>query len=41
MEQDLLRRELPARAVGLDELTKRSVTAGEIIKAFETALFLE
>lgn len=40
MEQDLLRRELPTRAVGLDELTKRSVTAGEIIKAFETALFL-
>jgi lipoate-protein ligase A len=40
MEQDLLRRELPARAVGLDELTKRSVTAQEIIQAFETALFL-
>lgn len=37
-EQDLLRRELPARAVGLAELTRRTVTVQEIIHAFETAL---
>ena len=40
-EQDLLRRELPRRAVGLDELAKRVVTATEVIQAFESTLFSE
>jgi lipoate---protein ligase len=38
-EQDLLRRELPERAAGLDELAKRSLNAQEVIYAFETTLF--
>ncbi len=38
-EQALLRQELPERAVGLDELTGRTVEAGEIIQAFEATLF--
>jgi lipoate---protein ligase len=38
-EQRLLREQLPTRAVGLDELTSRAITAREIILAFETALF--
>ena len=37
-EQALLRRELPGRAIGLDELTKHSVTAQEVIQAFEMSL---
>lgn len=37
-EQELLRHELPKRAVGLDELTQRTVTPQEIIQAFESAL---
>ncbi|HEY0752547.1 MAG TPA: hypothetical protein VGD98_01095 [Ktedonobacteraceae bacterium] len=37
-EQELLRRELPTRAVGLDELTQCHITLQEIIEAFETAL---
>lgn len=37
-EQDLLRKELPARAVGLDELAKQKVTAQEVIRAFEATL---
>lgn len=37
-EQALLRRELPERAVGLDELAQHAVTVQEIIQAFETAL---
>ncbi|MEO7022430.1 MAG: ligase [Ktedonobacteraceae bacterium] len=37
-EQTLLRQELPKRAVGLDELTQRVVTAQEVILAFETTL---
>lgn len=37
-EQALLRRELPTRAVGLDELTGRIVTAQEVIQAFENSL---
>lgn len=37
-EQELLRRELPARAVGLDELAQRAVTVQEIIQAFEISL---
>lgn len=40
-EQDLLRTTLPTRAVGLDELTGRAVTAQEVIQAFETALARE
>jgi lipoate-protein ligase A len=35
----LLRRKLPERAVGLDELANRCVTAQEVIEAFETSLF--
>jgi lipoate-protein ligase A len=38
-EQELLRRKLPERAVGLDELANRCVTAQEVIEAFETSLF--
>ncbi len=38
-EQELLRGELPGRAVGLDELARRGVAAQEVIQAFETALF--
>lgn len=38
-EQDLLRRELPKRAVGLDALARRSITATEVIEAFESTLF--
>lgn len=37
-EQELLRRELPNRAVGLDELLGREVTVDEVMQAFETAL---
>jgi len=37
-EQELLRRELPQRAVGLDTLAQRSITVQEIIQAFEIAL---
>ena len=37
-EQELLRRELPQRAAGLDELARRSVTVEEIMQAFEVAL---
>lgn len=37
-EQELLRRELPTRAVGLDELTPKAVTVQEIIQAFEASL---
>ena len=37
-EQALLRRELPQRAVGLDELSGRVVEPGEVMRAFETAL---
>ena len=38
-ERELLRRALPERAVGLDELAGRSVAAREVIRAFEAALF--
>lgn len=38
-EQELLRRVLPERAVGLDELLQRPVSAQEIIQMFEAALF--
>lgn len=37
-EQELLRRELPKRAVGLDELARRPIPAREVILAFETIL---
>lgn len=37
-EQELLRRELPQRAVGLDTLAQRTITVREIIQAFETSL---
>jgi lipoate-protein ligase A len=37
-EQDLLRQELPQRAVGLDELARRHVTAQEVIRVFERVL---
>lgn len=37
-EQALLRRELPTRAVGLDELAGRAVTAQEVIRAFTSSL---
>lgn len=37
-EQDLLRRVLPERAVGLDELTQRPFTIQEIMQAFEMSL---
>ena len=37
-EQELLRRELPQRAVGLDELTQRPITVQEIIQAFMASL---
>ncbi len=37
-EQNLLRRELPARAVGLDELTRQPIMVQQIIQAFETSL---
>ena len=37
-EQELLRRELPERALGLDEVTQRTVTVQEIIQAFEMSL---
>ena len=37
-EQALLRRELPARAIGLDELTQRTGMVQEIIQAFEASL---
>jgi lipoate-protein ligase A len=37
-EQTLLHRELPARAVGLDELARRPVSVQEIMLAFEAAL---
>jgi lipoate-protein ligase A len=37
-EQELLRRTLPERAVGLDELAGRTVTAQEVIAAFEATL---
>ena len=40
-EQELLRRELPKRAVGLDELAKRTVTAVEVMHAFEMTLDAE
>jgi lipoate-protein ligase A len=40
-EQSLLRDELPRRAVGIDELAGRSVSAQEIIAAFEETLFAE
>lgn len=39
VEQALLRGELPRRAVGLDELANRCITAQEVIEAFETSLF--
>lgn len=39
-EQALLRRELPARAAGLDELVKRPLSAQEVIQAFESAFFV-
>ena len=38
-EQRLLREQLPARAVGLDELAVRAISTQEIIQAFETVLF--
>lgn len=38
-EQDLLRRELPQRAVGLNELAQRMITAQEVIEAFESICF--
>ncbi len=38
-EQELLRRTLPERAVGLDELAGRSVMAQEVTRAFEAAFF--
>lgn len=38
-EQELLRRELPNRAVGLDELLGREATVNEVMQAFETVLF--
>ncbi|HEY1353556.1 MAG TPA: hypothetical protein VGF67_28435 [Ktedonobacteraceae bacterium] len=38
VEQELLRTTLPERAVGLDELTGRTVGAREVIEAFERAL---
>jgi lipoate-protein ligase A len=37
-EQELLRRELPARAIGLDELTPHTVPTQEIIQTFEASL---
>lgn len=37
-EQALLRRELPERAVGLDELVQQTITIQQIILAFEKAL---
>jgi lipoate-protein ligase A len=37
-EQNLLCRELPGRAVGLDELAQRPITVKQIIQAFETSL---
>ena len=40
-EQELLRQELPQRAVGLDELANRAVTAQEVVRAFEAALFAD
>jgi lipoate---protein ligase len=38
-EQAILREGLPERAVGLDTLAGRNVTAEEVIGAFEAALF--
>lgn len=38
-EQAILREGLPERAVGLDTLAGRAVTAEEVIAAFETVLF--
>jgi lipoate---protein ligase len=38
-EQELLRQELPRRAVGLDELAGRTVIVQEVIGAFEATLF--
>ena len=38
-EQELLRKELPRRAVGLDELMQRPVSPHEVIQAFEMVLF--
>lgn len=38
-EQAMLREGLPERAVGLDTLAGRTVTAAEVIAAFEEALF--
>lgn len=38
-ERALLRLELPKRAVGLDELARRTVTPQEVIQAFEEALY--
>lgn len=37
-EQALLRAELPRRALGLNELTRRAVAAQEVIQAFEEVL---
>lgn len=37
-EQALLRRELPKRAIGLDELGSQTTTVHEIMQAFEAAL---
>ncbi|MGH2509967.1 MAG: lipoyl protein ligase domain-containing protein, partial [Ktedonobacteraceae bacterium] len=37
-EQKLLRQELPKRAIGLDELMQRTVTAQEVMQAFEVVL---
>jgi lipoate---protein ligase len=37
-EQELLRQELPKRAVGLDELMQRRVTTQEVMQAFEMVL---
>ncbi len=37
-EQELLRRELPRRAVGLDELAQRTIAPQQVIQAFERAL---
>ncbi len=38
-EQAILREELPKRAVGLDMLASRTVTAEEVIEVFEETLF--
>jgi lipoate---protein ligase len=40
-EQALLRAGLPQRAIGLDSLAARNITAGEVVQAFEAVLFQE